>query len=117
MTGRSEAGVVPIRGRRRGAAGGVSCAGEASGRRYGDVGLPLFEEMERALQESRGGKEMATLMEARTREFEERAIAGGIAQGREQAFEEMERASASSREPVPSSSRRRAAVAHGGPTG
>ncbi len=51
------------------------------GGRYGDVGLPSFEEMERALQESRGGKEMATLMEARTREFEERAVARGIAQG------------------------------------
>ncbi len=56
------------------------------GGRYGDVGLPSFEEMERGLQESRGGKEMATLMEARTREFEERAVA----RGREQAFEEME---------------------------
>ena len=56
------------------------------GGRYGDVGLPPFEEMERALQERRGGKEMATLMEARTREFEERAVA----RGREQAFEEME---------------------------
>ena len=64
------------------------------GGRYGDVGLPPFEEMERALQERRGGKEMATLMEARTREFEERAMA----RGREQAFEEMERALASSRE-------------------
>ena len=51
------------------------------GGRYGDVGLPSFEEMERALQESRGGKEMATLMEARTREFEERAVARGIAEG------------------------------------
>ena len=56
------------------------------GGRYGDVGLPSFEEMERALQERRGGKEMATLMEARTREFVERAVA----RGREQAFEEME---------------------------
>ena len=56
------------------------------GGRYGDVGLPSFGEMERALQERRGGKEMATLMEARTREFEERAVA----RGREQAFEEME---------------------------
>ena len=37
---------------------------------------------------------MATLMEARTREFEERAMA----RGREQAFEEMERALASSGE-------------------
>ena len=56
------------------------------GGRYGDVGLPSFEEMERGLQARRGGKEMATLMEARTREFEERAVA----RGREQAFEEME---------------------------
>ena len=56
------------------------------GGRYGDVGLPSFGEMERALQERRGGKEMATLMEARTREFVERAVA----RGREQAFEEME---------------------------
>ena len=51
------------------------------GGRYGDVGLPSFGEMERALQERRGGKEMATLMEARTREFEERAVARGREQG------------------------------------
>ena len=51
------------------------------GGRYGDVGLPSFEEMERELRASRGGKEMATLMEARTREFEERAIARGREQG------------------------------------
>ena len=52
------------------------------GGRYGDVDLPPFEEMERELRARRGGKEMATLMEARTREFEERAVARGIAQGR-----------------------------------
>ena len=51
------------------------------GGRYGDVGLPPFEEMERELRARRGGKEMATLMEARTREFEERAIARGREQG------------------------------------
>ena len=41
-----------------------------------------FEEMERALQESRGGKEVATLMEARTRESVERAMARGRAEER-----------------------------------
>ncbi len=51
------------------------------GGRYGDVDLPPFEEMERELRARRGGKEMATLMEARTREFEERAIARGREQG------------------------------------
>ena len=60
------------------------------GGRYGDVGLPPFEEMERELRARRGGKEMATLMEARTREFEERAIARGIAQGRAEERREME---------------------------
>ena len=60
------------------------------GGRYGDVGLPPFEEMERELRARRGGKEMATLMEARTREFEERAIARGIAQGRAEGRREME---------------------------
>ena len=64
------------------------------GGRHGNEALPPFEEMERALAASRGGKEMETLMEARTREFEERAVA----RGREQAFEEMERAFAASRE-------------------
>ena len=64
------------------------------GGRHGNEDLPPFEEMERTLAASRGGKEMETLMEARTREFEERAIA----RGREQAFEEMERAFAASRE-------------------
>ena len=63
------------------------------GGRYGDVGLPSFEEMERGLQARRGGKEMATLMEARTREFEERAVARGreqgIAQGRAEERREM----------------------------
>ena len=91
------------------------------GGRHGNEDLPPFEEMERTLAASRGGKEMETLMEARTREFEERAIARGraegrremetlmeartrefeeraIARGREQAFEEMERAFAASRE-------------------
>ena len=64
------------------------------GGRHGNEDLPPFEEMERTLAASRGGKEMETLMEARTREFEERAVA----RGREQAFEEVERAFAASRE-------------------
>ena len=51
------------------------------GGRYGNEDLPPFEEMERELRASRGGKEMATLMEARTREFEERAVARGRAEG------------------------------------
>ena len=51
------------------------------GGRYGNEDLPPFEEMERELRARRGGKEMATLMEARTREFEERAIARGREQG------------------------------------
>ena len=58
------------------------------GGRHGNEALPPFEEMERTLAASRGGREMETLMEARTRKFEERAIARGreqgIAQGREQ---------------------------------
>ena len=57
---------------------------KSAGGRYGNEALPRLEELERRLKEKRGGREMATLMEARTREFEERAIARGIAQGREQ---------------------------------
>ena len=56
---------------------------KSPGGRYGNEALPPFEELERRLKERRGGSEMATLMEARTREWEERAIARGIAQGRE----------------------------------
>ena len=56
---------------------------KSPGGRYENEALPPFEELERRLKERRGGSEMATLMEARTREWEERAIARGIAQGRE----------------------------------
>lgn len=90
----------------RGLREGYHARVRSPGGRYGSEALPSFEEMERVLAASRGGREMETLMEARTREFEERAIARGIvegreqgiAQGREQAFEEMERVLAGSRE-------------------
>ena len=49
----------------------ISCAGKASpGGRYRNDDLPPFEEFERGLQARRGGKEMATLVEARTLEWE-----------------------------------------------
>ena len=63
---------------------------KSAGGRYGNEALPPLEELERRLKEKRGGREMATLMEARTREFEERAVARGIAQGRDEGRREME---------------------------
>ena len=68
----------------RGLREGYHARARHSGGRYGNDDLPPFEELERRLKERQGGTEMATLMEARTREWEERAIARGIAQGREQ---------------------------------
>ena len=54
--------------------------------------LPPFEEFERALEAKRGGREMAGLMEARTREWKaqvlEQGREQGIAQGREQGREQ-----------------------------
>ena len=58
--------------------------------RYGNDDLPPFEELERRLNERRGGGEMATLMEARTREWEERAIARGRDEGRREMATLME---------------------------
>ena len=48
----------------------------------GGEGLPLLEALERALEAKRGGREMAGLMEARTREWKARVLEEGIAQGR-----------------------------------
>ena len=65
----------------RGLREGYHARARHPGGRYGNDDLPPFEELERRLKEWQGGTEMATLMEARTREWEERAIARGIAQG------------------------------------
>ena len=50
----------------------------------GGEGLPPFEELERALEAKRGGREMAGLMEARTREWKTQVLEQGREQGREQ---------------------------------
>ena len=63
---------------------------KSPGGRYGNEALPPFEELERRLKERQGGREMATLMEARTREFEERAIARGRDEGRREMATLME---------------------------
>ena len=63
---------------------------KSAGGRYGNEALPRFEELERRLKEKQGGREMATLMEARTREFEERAIAQGRDEGRREMATLME---------------------------
>ena len=44
---------------------------KSPGGRYENEALPPFEELERRLKEKQGGREMAMLMEARTREFNE----------------------------------------------
>ena len=80
-------GVVPDRAWRmheKGLREGYHARVQSPGGRHGNEALPPFEELERRRKERQGGRELATLMEARTRGFEERAIARGIARGREQ---------------------------------
>ena len=69
---------------------GYHARAKRPGGRYGNDDLPPFEELERRLKERRGGEEMATLMEARTREFEEQAIARGRDEGRREMATLME---------------------------
>lgn len=56
-------------------------------RRYGGLGLPSLAELERALAERRGG-EMATLLDARIRDWRDELVAQGVERGRARGIEQ-----------------------------